>query len=175
MVLVCGGAASGKSAYAEKILCKLSGNAPRVYLATMQPYGEEALTRIEKHRIQRADCGFETVECYVNLSNTEIPPDCAVLLEDVGNLCANEMFAPEGSGESAVEEVIHGVESLRRRSRCLVLVSNEVGSGGADYEESTLRWMRVLGEVNRKLAASADAVCEVVCGLAEYYKGEEPG
>ena len=173
-ILVCGGAASGKSAYAEQLLCKLSGDAPRVYLATMRPFGPEAAARIEKHRAQRAGRGFETVECYVNLSSAPVPPDSAVLLEDVGNLCANELFDAEGSGDGAADAVVRGVEALRRRCRVLVIVSNEVASGGADYAGDTLHYLRVLGELNRRLAALSDAVCEVVCGIPDYYKGEEP-
>ena len=151
-VLVCGGAASGKSAYAEKLLCKLSGNALRIYLATMRPFGVEAAARIERHRAQREGRGFQTFECYVNLSSLELPPDSAVLLEDIGNLCANEMFDPAGSGEAA-DAVVHGVEALRRQCRHLVIVSNEVSSGGADYAGDTRKYLRVLGEVNRRLAA----------------------
>ena len=150
-VLVCGGAASGKSAYAERLLCKLSGDAPRVYLATMRPFGEEAAARIEKHRAQRAALGFETIECYVKLSAAAIPPDCAVLLEDVGNLLANELFDGAGCGEDAADAVVRAAEALGRR------------------------FLRALAAVNRRLAALADGVCEVVCGIAEYCKGEEPG
>lgn len=173
-VLVCGGAASGKSAYAEQLLCKLSGGAPRVYLATMRPFGEEAALRIAKHRAQRASRGFQTFECYVNLKAAPLPPDAAVLLEDVGNLCANEIFDPEGGGDGAAGAVLRGVEVLRRRCRHLVIVSNEVTSGGAAYGDETLSYMRTLAEINRRLASMADAVCEVVCGVADYYKGEEP-
>ena len=168
-VLVCGGAASGKSRYAEELLCKLSCDAPRIYLATMQPFGEEAAARIRKHRAQREGRGFQTIECYVNLSSLALPPDSAVLLEDIGNLCANEMFDPAGSGEAA-DAAVHGVEALRRQCRHLVIVSNEVCSGGADYGEETLRYMKNLAEINRRLASLSDRVCEVVCGLAEYYK-----
>ena len=174
-VLVCGGAASGKSACAEELLCKLSGDAPRVYLATMRPFDTEAAARIEKHRAQRAGRDFDTVECYVNLSSAPVPPEAAVLLEDIGNLCANELFDPEGSGDGAADAVVRGVEALRRRCRVLVIVSNEAASGGADYLGDTLKYLRVLGEVNRRIAALSDAVCEVVCGIADYYKGEGPG
>ena len=97
-----------------------------------------------------------------------------MLLEDIGNLCANEIFDPEGSGRDAADTVLRGVEALRRRCRVLVIVSNEVCAGGADYGEETLRYMRTLAEINRRLAAMADSVCEVVCGVADYYKGEEP-
>ena len=174
-LLVCGGAASGKSAYAERILCKLSEGAPRIYLATMRPFGEEAAARIEKHRAQRAGLGFETVECYVNLSGAPVPPGGAVLLEDIGNLAANELFDPGGSGRAAADAVVRGVEALQRRCGTLVIVTNEVCSGGADYPDGTLRYMRTLAGINRRLAAMADGVCEVACGLAEYYKGEDPG
>ena len=141
----------------------------------MRPFGPEAAARIEKHRAQRAGRGFETVECYVNLLSAPVPPDAAVLLEDVGNLCANELFDPEGSGDGAADAILCGVEALRRRCRALVIVSNEAASGGADYLGDTRKYLRVLGEVNRRLAALSDAVCEVVCGIADYYKGEGPG
>ena len=173
-VLVAGGAASGKSAYAEQLLCKLSGAAPRVYLATMQPRGEEAAARIEKHRSLRAGRGFQTVERCVDLRAAEIPTGSAVLLEDIGNLCANELFDPAGGGADAAEAVLRGVEALRGRCRALVIVTNEVCSGGANYAGDTLRYLSVLSYVNRKLAAGADAVCEVVCGIPAYCKGEEP-
>ena len=59
----------------------------------------------------------------------------------------------------------------RLQAQCgtLVIVSNETGAGGRDYEGDTLRYLRVLGEVNRRLAALADSVCEVVCGIPVYY------
>ena len=141
----------------------------------MRPFGAEAAARIEKHRVQRAGRGFDTVECYVNLLSAPVPPDSAVLLEDIGNLCANELFDAGGSADGAADAVVQGVEALQRRCRVLVIVSNEVASGGADYAGDTLRYLRVLGELNRRLAALSDAVCEVVCGITDYYKGEEPG
>ena len=174
MLLVCGGAASGKSAYAERMLCRLSGDAPRIYLATMMPFGDEAAARIARHRAQRAGAGFETRECLHDLSEVSVPPDSAVLLEDIGNLCANELFDPAGCGDGAANQILRGAAALRKNCRCLVIVTNELGSGGTDYAGDTLRYLHVLAEVNRRLAAMADAVCEVACGLADYYKGEEP-
>lgn len=171
--LIVGGAASGKSAYAEGLLCKLAGEAEKVYIATMQPFDAEAETRIEKHRAQRAGRGFKTIECYVNLLAADVPASSAVLLEDIGNLCANELFDPDGSGEGAAEAIVRGVETLQKRCRALVIVSNEVLSGGTDYEGETVRYMRVLGETNRRLAALADSVCEVVSGIPICYKGGE--
>ena len=55
----------------------------------------------------------------------------------------------------------------------LVLVSNEVFSGGADYVGDTAQYLRALAQVNNAFAARADNVCRVVCGLPVYYKGGE--
>ena len=66
------------------------------------------------------------------------------------------------------------VAALQARCAALVIVSNEVGSGGARYAGDTLRYLQTLGEVNRRLAARADAVCEVVCGIPVPLKGKLP-
>ena len=171
--LVIGAAASGKSRYAEDLLLR-AGNGPRIYLATMRPWGEEARRRILRHRAMRAEKGFSTVERYTALKGLELPPGAEVLLECLGNLCANELFDPEGAGERAEEAVLEGVLDLQRRCRQLVLISNEVFSGGRAYQGQTLRYLEALGRINCALAAAADNVCEVVCGLPVYHKGKEP-
>ena len=173
LTLVIGGTASGKSAYAEELVMR-SARKPRVYIATMEPFDEECLRRIEKHRRLRAEKRFETVECYTDLASAVVPVGGAVLLECMGNLCANELYSPRGSGNGAEAAILRGVERLRGRCGDLVVVSNEVFSGGSRYEGDTLRYLKLLGRVNRRLAAMADNVCEVVCGVPEYYKGKEP-
>ena len=173
MTLVIGGAASGKSEYAERLVLA-SAYERRIYIATMEPFDGECLARIEKHRRMRAEKRFETVECYTNLASVTVPPDSVVLLECVGNLCANEMYSPRGSGDRAAETIREGVERLKSQCGDLVVVSNEVFSGGSRYEGDTLRYLKLLGRVNRRLAAMADNVCEVACGIPVYYKGKEP-
>lgn len=170
MTVVIGGSASGKSEYAESLVLRSPGR-PRIYIATMQPFGEEAHQRIAKHRTMRAAKGFDTVECYTKLETVKVPAGSTVLLECMSNLCANEYFG--GSGAGTAEAILRGVEELRRQCGRLIIVSNEVFSGGRQYEGETLAYLRVLALVNRKLAAMADDVCEVVCGIPVYYKGEE--
>ena len=164
--LVIGGAASGKSEYAESLALRLPGR--RIYLATMRPWDEECLCRIRRHRRIRRGRGFETVERYTDLAGAEIPAGANVLLECMSNLAANELYDPEGGGEEAV---YRGIDALLSRSRHLTVVTNDVFSGGADYGEDTLRYLRTLARINRSLAARADAVTEVVCGLPGFLKG----
>ena len=172
LTLVVGGAGSGKSACAERLI-ERSDAAKRVYLATMEPFGDEAAARIEKHCAMRANKGFSTLERSTDLAGVIVPPDSAVLLEDLGNLCANELFSPQGAGERAAEEILRGVEQLREQCRDLVIVSNEVFTGGADYLGESEKYLSLLAYVNRRIAKQADRVCEVAGGLATYYKGEE--
>ncbi len=169
--LIIGGAGSGKSAYAEKIIVE-SGAYPHYYVATMQPFGKEALSRIERHRKLRAGKGFETLERQISLSKLELPEDgCAVLLECVGNLLANEMYDPAGSKEACIGEIVLGVKRLAEQAKCVAVVTNDVFSDGNTYDAETMRYIAYLGEVNRRLAELADRVTEVVCGIPLARKG----
>lgn len=102
-ILVLGAAGSGKSAYAEQ-LCVDSARKLRagsLYLATMPSGGEDARRRIERHRKLREGKGFETLELPRLLFGTDEDmllraQGEAVLLECVGTLVANELFAEEG-------------------------------------------------------------------------------
>ena len=77
--LVIGGAASGKSEYAELHVTRLTGR--RIYLAAMRPWDQECLGRIARHRLLRRDKGFETVERYTDLAGLALPAEANVLLE----------------------------------------------------------------------------------------------
>ena len=99
LTLVLGGAASGKSGYAESLVLKTA--LPRYYIATMQVWDAECAARVEKHRRMRAAKQFETVECPLHLENIRLPARGTALLEDLGNLTANELYDPAGAGENA--------------------------------------------------------------------------
>ena len=77
LTLVVGGAASGKSAYAECLVLQTA--LPRYYLATMQVWDAECAARVEKHRRMRAEKQFETLECPLHLGTVHLPrgaPPC---------------------------------------------------------------------------------------------------
>ena len=165
--LVIGGSASGKSEYAERHVLSLPGR--RIYVATMEPFGEEAMTRIAWHQLLRRDRGFETLECCHALEQAAVPAGSNILLEDLGNLTANELYRPDGGGRGAV---FRGIDSLLRQCAHLTVVTNDVCSGGQDYLGDTLRYLRELARINRTLAKQADRVVEVICGLPNVLKGD---
>lgn len=169
LTLVVGGAASGKSAYAERLVLQTA--LPRYYLATMQVWDAECAARVEKHRRMRAEKQFETLECPLHLGTVRLPAQGTALLEDLGNLTANELYDPAGAGEAAASAILDGLGRLAAQCEHLVVVSNEVFSGGADYAGDTDRYLKALAQVNNALAARADAVVRVVCGIPVYYKG----
>lgn len=167
--LVIGGAACGKSEYAEALAVRLPE--PRFYLATMMPFGEEELLRIERHRAQRAEKGFITMERYTDLKGLILPQRGTVLLECIGNLAANELFSENGARGGTYDAVIRGVESLESQCGDLVVVTNDVHSDGGSYDAETLRYIEILGNINRTLAARFDVVVELVCGIPLTLKG----
>ncbi|MCI8491856.1 bifunctional adenosylcobinamide kinase/adenosylcobinamide-phosphate guanylyltransferase [Anaerotruncus sp.] len=171
LTLVTGGAASGKSEYAERLITACDG--PRVYIATMQPFDAESVARIEKHRAARAGRGFSTIERYHDLKGLRLPYRAnAVLLECMSNLAANELFGEGGEGGDTVRAILDGVDALCAQARDVVIVSNELFSDGKIYEPETLRYLDVLSEINRAVAQHAQCVVEVVCGIPVIHKNE---
>ncbi len=162
LVFVYGGSGSGKSEFAERLIVE-SGFARRVYLATMEPDGEEARARIARHRALRAGKGFETVERPSGLSGVPLPPGCAVLLEDLTNLFANEWFGVGRGGAAA--RVRAGLERLAASAALAVVVGNDLFSDGVDYDAQTEAFLAALAALHRELAARAGQVYEVVCGI----------
>ena len=169
LTLVVGGAASGKSEYAERLVLQTA--LPRYYLATMQVWDAECAARVEKHRRMRAEKQFETLECPLHLGTVHLPARGTALLEDLGNLTANELYDPAGAGETAASAILDSLDRLAAQCEHLVVVSNEVFSGGANYAGDTDRYLKALAQVNNALAARADAVVRVVCGIPVYHKG----
>lgn len=169
LVLVSGGAASGKSEFAESLMTARPG--PRLYVATMRLWDKECEARAEKHRRMRAGKGFATLERPEDLAGADLPRGHAVLLEDLSNLCANEFFGPPGRA-GAEERVARGLEQLARREELSVVVTNELFSDGVHYDGDTGAYLETLARLNRRAAALAAQVYEVVCGIPVCWKGE---
>ncbi len=162
LTLVVGGAASGKSEFAESLVAGF----PRYYLATMEPWDDEDRRRILRHREMRREKGFETVECYHHLERLALPGRGWVLLECLTNLLANELAEEDPEGL-----ILRGVEHLLAQSREVVVVSGDVFADGEDYPAETRRYLRLLARLNRRLADRADRVAEVAAGIVIWQKG----
>jgi adenosylcobinamide kinase/adenosylcobinamide-phosphate guanylyltransferase len=169
-ILLTGGSACGKSTYAETLAIRL--HTTRYYLATMRPYDEECLAKIAKHRRQRRDAGFETIERPTDLAGVLLPQRGVVLLECMCNWLANEMFDIHGRMRDPFENILAGLAALERRADHLIVVTNEVGAEYLVPDAGTRAYVRTLGRINALLAARCDTVLELVCGIPLVLKGE---
>lgn len=168
--LITGGSKCGKSRLAEKLLDRFE---LKYYIASMQPFGEEALAAIARHRELRAGKGFETIEKYTALHELELPEHSVVLLECMGNLCANEMFG--GGYNDPTGRIMKGLRHLKSCTSELVIVTNNVGSDGVIYSRETMKYIEVMGRLNSFTAALSDNVIECVYGIPIVLKGALPG
>ena len=176
--LVYGGSGSGKSDFAEKLLADFPGG-EKYYIATMMAQSDDAdaQKKIERHKKLRAGKGFATIEQAVDLGEICLGEEdggarvgnASALLECMSNLCANEMFSREDSFEKSEEEVcqkiLSDVKKLSSLFENLVIVTNNVFEDGRQYDETTQKYIHVLGKINCQLAAISDKVYEVVVGI----------
>lgn len=209
LYIVTGGSGSGKSEFAENLAvgwfqknhqkadeedisvecnaCKKTSSGILFYIATMHSSDEESLKRIERHRKQRAGKGFTTVECDVRLDRMEAGSEDVILLEDLSNLLANEMYLESGrmkslqpgqlnaasdSDRQMEEAILSPILQLEKQASCVIIVTNEIFSGDAEYDAETNGYIHMLGILNQRLAEAADGVVEVVCGIPVWHKGK---
>ncbi len=171
LILLTGGSACGKSSYGEQLAVR--GPKPLYYIAAMQPFDDECLKKIARHRVLRKDKGFETIERYTAVDSLQLPqPGGTALLECLCNLTANEMYAGGRGPLDPVQKVIDGVENLRRQTDTLIVITNDVGSDNETYSEETRQYIRYLGRINAQIACMADRVYELVAGIPLCVKGE---
>jgi adenosylcobinamide kinase/adenosylcobinamide-phosphate guanylyltransferase len=218
VIVVIGGSGSGKSEFAENLAVKLNRD-HLIYIATMQPFGEEGRKRIVRHQVLRQDKNFHTIECYTDLDILSITEKTTVLLECMSNLVANEMFSDgsekvdimkkqenkienqgstfedkedtfedhgntfENQGDKlenqghtlekdghTLKKVMLGIKSIINQVDHLIIVTNNVFEDGFRYDDTTMEYRKVLGQVNQQITSVADQVIEVVHGIPVYLK-----
>ncbi len=172
IILILGGARSGKSAYAEQLAAELGGRGRILYLATATAEDEEMAARIEAHR-QNRPSHWQTLEAPrdvgARLSAVKPNPD-VVLLDCMTLLVSNIVMAKEDQTQEAIESAVQAeIEAvLAARSKldaALIIVSNEVGLGLVPPYPLGRLYRDVLGRANRQLASRADKVLFMVAGL----------
>ena len=157
--LVLGGARSGKSRQAERIVTAFS--APFRYLATGQVLDDEMRERVTAHR-QRRDERWQTVE---------VPVRLAAALDDAGDRpvlvdCLTLWLTNLLLGEHDVGQAVSGLmDALARRRAPTVLVGSEVGMGIVPENALARRFRDEAGLLHQRIASAADRVVLVVAGL----------
>lgn len=167
--LVLGGARSGKSAFAERlVLARAAGRRP-VYLATAEAWDDEMRARIAQHRAARDGQGWITQEAPRDLAAAlaRLDPHCPVLVDCLtlwlsNHLLADSDLAAEGAALVAAIAAHRGP---------LVAVANEVGLGIVPDNALARRFRDAAGQLNQALAAQAGTVVLVAAGLPLLLRG----
>lgn len=191
IVLVVGGAKSGKSMFAQNlskslneslknpINGQLDGEIERelgklYYVATMNPYDLEDLKRIENHLREREGYGFNTIEETLNMSKVSslIKEEDTVLIDSITSLVTNYMFRGKEFYKDVSDDILSGILEIINNSKNVVIVSDYLFSDSIQYDCYTENFRKEIGVVNRKLAKIADTVVECSYGNIIYHKGK---
>lgn len=165
VVLVTGGARSGKSRFAERLA---EGFAPlRGYLATGEPGDAEMAKRIARHQGRRG-ADWQTVEEPLQVEQAIRANDdrfSVLLLDCVTLWMSNLLFRCEGGAAEALTRVESFTGSFPFFKTPLVIVTNEVGMGIVPEHPLARSFRDLAGEANEMIAAAADEVYVTISGL----------
>lgn len=175
MILITGGARSGKSRHAESLLQSCTSV---LYIATSAVIDDEMAARIQHHRNSRPP-HWRTAERSRDLTPLITPdnaPDEAILLECVTTLVTNILFAEGGETDPdewdyaaleriVTQEITQLIAACRACPSPVLLVTNEVGLGIVPDNRLARHFRDIAGRVNQMLAAAADEMWLVVSGI----------
>ncbi|MDG1115831.1 MAG: bifunctional adenosylcobinamide kinase/adenosylcobinamide-phosphate guanylyltransferase [Flavimaricola sp.] len=166
---VLGGAASGKTAFAERLV--LSSGLKPVYIATAQAFDSEMQAKIDRHKDDRGT-GWRTVEEPVDLASalSTVSGGEAVLI-DCATLWLTNIILGEADAAAAEADLL---EAVARCPAPVIIVSNEVGAGIVPENALARTFRNAQGKLNQRLAGQADTVIAVMAGLPLVLKGVLP-
>ncbi len=168
LVLVTGGARSGKSRLAEELACRTG--LPRRYLATAQAFDAEMAERIAHHRADRG-ADWETVETPLDPAPALAAGAGTVSLLDCATLwLSNHLLA----GHNPAAESARLIAALVAAPGPVIVVTNEVGWSIVPENALARQFRDEQGRLNQRLAEAADTVVAVICGLPLVLKGRLP-
>ncbi|HEX9385520.1 MAG TPA: bifunctional adenosylcobinamide kinase/adenosylcobinamide-phosphate guanylyltransferase [Anaerolineales bacterium] len=176
LMLILGGARSGKSSYAQS-LAEATGKSVTL-IATAQALDDEMSARIQKHRMARPanwetlEVPFDIAACVQRIKSKVVILDCITLL--ISNLLmqfVNDDLADEAPFMAVVQkEVNELISTLRIYEQDWLIVSNEVGLGLVPPYQMGRVYRDAIGWANQQLAREANTVIFMVAGIPTIIK-----
>jgi adenosylcobinamide kinase/adenosylcobinamide-phosphate guanylyltransferase len=166
LTLILGGAASGKSTFAETLATDSGHN--RIYIATAQSHDDEMRAKIARHQHLRGT-GWTTIE-----EPLELPTHLAalaatdVVLLDCATMWLTNHLLAESDLETAQSLFLNALANCPAH---VIVVSNEVGSSVVPENALARRFREAQGRLNQAIAAQSDLVVTVIAGLPLTLKG----
>lgn len=172
IILVTGGARSGKSSFAEKLALKIGGGRA-AYIATAQIFDDEMSFRVKLHQARRAD-NWRTFEAPFAAKEKILAAGesfRAILFDCVTFYVSNFLCAAELDDEKFLYDNLRGliqklIDAAEQSDATTIFVTNEVGGGIVPENKLARRFRDLAGLANQMLAARAEKVFLTIAGLA---------
>ena len=172
IILVTGGARSGKSSFAEKLALKI-GDGRAAYIATAQIFDNEMRFRVDLHRARRGD-NWQTFEAPFNAEEKILAAAenfSAILFDCVTIYVSNFLCAANLDDEKFLYDNLRGliqklIDATESSEATTIFVTNEVGLGIVPENKLARRFRDLAGLANQMLAAQADKVFLTIAGIA---------
>ncbi len=178
IILVIGGTRSGKSDYAQQRGEAIAGR--RCFLATCAAADAEMSRRVARHRAARDPQAWDTVEEPVRLGiAVKDHPGYDVYLIDCLTLWVSNLLyqGPQNSPDDLETQVMAAVDELLQQLGTIggsaILVSGEVGMGIVPENRLARLYRDLIGRSNQRIAARADEVVLISCGLPLWLKANK--
>ena len=172
IILVTGGARSGKSSYAETRARELGQRL--LYVATAEARDDEMTQRIAEHKKRRGN-QWTTIEEPMELADALLAQagnfDCALI--DCLTLWISNLFTRRDE-EYAAQKVTELLKILPQLDFPIVFVTNEVGWGIVPDNPLGRKFRDLLGWTNQGVAQAADEVILMAAGIPMIVKSVEP-
>ena len=185
LILILGGARSGKSRFAGNLACKFSKKI--IYIAAAQALDEEMIQRIAKHKKNRSK-NWKTIEEPKDLERIKrlltksesgvkrsLPEGDKVILFECLTLWVSNFMHEDTKGlrvkgqglreKEIIDKIKNFIKFLRKEKKTSIFVSNEVGCGIVPDNSSARDFRDIQGRVNQLVAELADEVYFVVAGI----------
>lgn len=172
LVLILGGARSGKSTFAEQLA--MQSRSSVLYVATATAGDSEMAARIAAHKAARP-ASWRTLEAHLHVARqlqAGISPGDFILLDCMTLLASNILFSlrepvSEADFQAALSQEVSEIIQTFQASpaRTLTVVSNEVGLGLVPEYELGRIYRDGLGRINQQIAQAAHTVWLMVAGL----------
>lgn len=161
IILITGGARSGKSQYAEQLACSLSPHP--VYVATAHVWDEEFRQRVKRHQ-QRRGPEWTNIEEEKLLSRHDLTGRVAVI-DCITLWCTNFFFELQDT-DAALNALKTEFDRFTAHDATYIFVTNEIGMGGVSDNDIQRKFTDLQGWMNQYVAAHADDVVLMVSGIA---------
>ena len=170
IILVTGGARSGKSSYAQERAEQLAGE--KTFIATCPRIDPEMDERIDKHIADRKDRDWHTIEEEINVADiiSKNKESDIILLDCLTLWVNNHLYSHQQKALLFTEDQMTSlceqlIEVSIRHSGTIIFVTNEIGSGIVPENSSARRYRDLVGRCNQYIAQKANEVVLVSCGI----------